>query len=101
MNRTERENDPSESFDGGYHLFAQQKHAERVAKTPDRVRYAIQQLEAHGIEYVLKNSATGHFHCRRKSDDRLFQFWAGTGKIMGCDNRRGIHALIAMLDDMQ
>lgn len=100
MNRAEREANPEASFDGGYHLAAQQRHAERVAKTPDRVAYAIKQLEAHGIEYVLKNQTTGHFHCRRKSDDSLIQFWAGTGKILGFNDRRGIHALIAILDDV-
>lgn len=100
MNRAERVADPESSFDGGYHIVAQQKHAERVAKTPDRVAYAIKQLEEHGIEYKLKNPTTGHFHCRRKSDDQLIQFWAGTGKILGFDDRRGIHALVAMLNDI-
>ena len=78
----------------GYHLEAQEKHKERVSKNGDRIAYAIQQLEANNIEYVLKNSVTGHFHCRRKSDDTLIQFYAGTGKIMGRDDVRGIHALI-------
>lgn len=99
MNRTERMANPESSFDGGYHIAAQQKHAERVVKTPDRVAYAIKQFEAHNIEYLLKNPTAGHFHCRRKSDDKLFQFWAGTGKILGIDNQRGIHALVALLDD--
>lgn len=66
---------------------ARQNHKERVAKNPDRIEYAIRQLEAHNIEYVLKNDATGHFHCRRKSDDALVQFWAGTGKILGYTQR--------------
>lgn len=101
MNRAEREANPEDSFDSGYHIAAQQKHAERVAKTSDRVAYAIKQLESHGIEYVLKNPTTGHFHCRRKSDDQLIQFYAGTGKIMGVNDKRGIHALISMLDDIQ
>lgn len=101
MNRAEREDNPAESFDGGYHIIAQKNHKDRVAKMPERIQYAIQQLQAHGIEYALKNQAIGHFHCRRKSDDRLFQFWAGTGKILGYDNQRGIHALVAMLDDVQ
>ena len=98
MTRAEREAHPEESFDGGYHLFAQEKHRERVAKNPDRIAYAIQQFQNHGIEYQLKNSQTGHFHCWRKSDDRLFQFYAGTGKIQGFSNARGIHALIRMLE---
>lgn len=37
---------------------ARQNHRERVAKNPDRIEYAIRQLEAHNIEYVLKNDAT-------------------------------------------
>lgn len=32
MTRTDRESDPGESFDGGYHLYAKEKHKERVAK---------------------------------------------------------------------
>ena len=98
MNRKEREANPEESFDGGYHLYAEQMHKERVAKNPDRIEYAIKQFEKHDIEYELKNSQTGHFHCRRKSDDKLFQFYAGTGKIQGFNNVRGIHALIRMLE---
>lgn len=26
MTRTDRESDPGESFDGGYHLYAKEKH---------------------------------------------------------------------------
>ena len=76
---------------------AKEAHDERVAKNGDRIKYAIKQFEKHEIEYTLKNEQTGHFHCRRKSDDKLFQFWAGTGKILGYDDARGIHALIRML----
>ena len=78
---------------------AKENHAKRVADNPNRIQYAIQQFERHNIEYVLKNESTGHFHCRRKSDDKLFQFYAGTGKIMDIDDKRGIHALIKLLDD--
>lgn len=80
---------------------AKENHAKRVADNPNRIQYAIQQFKKHNIEYVLKNETTGHFHCRRKSDDKLFQFYAGTGKIMGFENERGIHALIKMLDDVK
>ena len=102
MTRKEREEDPGSSFDGGYHLFAKEQHKARVAKTPDRVAYAIKQLEEHNIEIVLKNPAIGHFHCRSKKDDRLVQFWAGTGKIYDAKapklDKRGIHALIRYLE---
>lgn len=77
---------------------AKQVHSERVAKNLDRIAYAIQQFEAHSIEYQLKNEQTGHFHCWRKSDDKLFQFYAGTGKIQGFTQVRGIHSLIQMLE---
>lgn len=86
-----------EDFEG-IKIHAKTVHDERVAKNPDRIAYAIQQFESHGIEYALKNEQTGHFHCRRKSDDKLFQFYAGTGKIMGEKNRRGIHTLIRLLE---
>ncbi len=102
MTRKEREANPGESFDGGYHLYAKEQHKKRVAKNSDRIAYAIKQFEANDIEHVLKNKQTGHFHCRRKSDDELFQFWAGTGKILGYDELRGIHSLIKLLlDDAQ
>lgn len=98
MNRKDREENPAESFDGGYHLYAEEKHKDRVAKNPTRIEYAIKQFDDHNIEYELKNAQTGHFHCRRKSDDKLFQFYAGTGKIQGYSNIRGIHALIKILE---
>lgn len=79
--------------------YAKANHDARVAKNPDRIAYAISEFEKHGIEYVLKNETTGHFHCRRKSDDKLFQFYAGTGKIQGFSKIRGIHALCRLLDD--
>lgn len=77
--------------------YLKDKHDERVAKTPDRVDYAISLFEKHGIKYELKNPGIGHFHCWRKSDGKLFEFWAGTGKIKGFNNR-GIHFLINQLN---
>ena len=65
----------------------------------DRIEYAKQQLEAHNIEYCVVNEQTGHFHCHRKSDDKLFQFYATTGTIQG-NASKGIHSLITILDDM-
>lgn len=86
----------AEDFEG-IKLHCKKMHNERVAKNPERIAYAIKQFEAHGVEYSLKNEITGHFHCRRKSDDKLFQFYAGTGKIQGIENKRGIHTLIKIL----
>lgn len=95
--RKERETDDALTFDGGYHLYAKEKHKERVAKTPQRVKYAVERLKENGIDFEVKNEYTGHFHCWRKSDNKLFQFFAGTGKIMGYDRIRGIHSLIRLL----
>lgn len=72
---------------------------ERVVKNLSRIQYAIQQFEKNNIEYVLKNEKTGHFHCRRKSDDELFQFYANTGKIVGYKDEKGIHRLIKLLEE--
>lgn len=65
----------------------------------NRIEFAKQQLEAHNIEYRVVNEQTGHLHCWRKSDDKLFQFYATTGTIQGKASK-GIHSLIAILDDM-
>ena len=76
---------------------ALKEYAHREPPNDLRIAYAIHNLEAHGIEYQLKNRQTGHFHCWRKSDDKLFQFYAGTGKIQGLQTR-GIHSLIKILE---
>lgn len=88
---------PRDEFWDALKEHAHRNHQERVSKNPDRITYAIQQFEAHGIEYQLKNRQTGHFHCWRKSDGQLFQFYAGTGKIQGLQIR-GIHNLIKILE---
>ena len=77
---------------------AKETHKKRVAKTPDRIAYVIEQFEKNGIEYSLKSKENGHFHCKRKSDGKLFQFWASTGKILGYEGARGIRALIRLLN---
>jgi len=64
----------------------------------ERLQFATEQLAKHNIEYNVKNDTSGHLHCRRKSDDKLMQFWAGTGKIMGHEER-GIHNLITLLTE--
>ena len=71
-------------------------HKERVDKTSERIKYAEEQFEKHGIKYVLKNPSTGHFHCWKK-DGTLIQFYAGTGKIQGHNNIRGIEACIKLI----
>ena len=100
MDKKSREEDPMETFDMGYHLYAKEKHKKRVSDNPRRIAYAIEQFEKNGIEYILKNEKTGHFHCWRPSDYKLFQFYAGTGKIMGLE-KRGIVNLIRVLKEKE
>lgn len=71
----------------------------KVSRTLCRIEYAIKQFEKNEIEFQLKNEQTGHFHCWRKSDDKLFQFYAGTGKIQGYDSICGVHNLVKLLLD--
>lgn len=79
-----------------YNMF-KVEHDERVTKTPDRISYAMERLAENDITCEVKNEETGHIHAWRKSDDRLFQFWAGTGKIMN-RKERGIDNLIDILN---
>ena len=60
--------------------MAKFNHQERVAKTSDRIEYAMKRFEDEGIKYNLKSRSIGHFHIW-DSQGNLFQFWAGTGKI--------------------
>ena len=64
----------------------------------ERLQFAVAQLEKHNIEFGIKNEQSGHIHCRRKHDDKLVQFWAGTGRIMGHEEL-GIHNLIKLLTE--
>lgn len=98
MNRREREANPEDTFDGGYHLYAEELHRQRVAQNPARIQNAIHRFEAAGIRFQLKNQQTGHFHCWRKSDGKLYQFYASTGKIQGHNRARGIDAMIKILE---
>nr|WP_024835483.1 hypothetical protein [Clostridium sp. 12(A)] len=77
--------------------MSKENHRERMAKTPERIEYCIKQFEDNGIEYNLLNKEIGHFHCHRKSDGKLYQFWAGTGKIRGLESVRGIKELMRIL----
>jgi hypothetical protein len=89
-----------EDFEG-IAAHAKEVHARRVADNPRRVRFAIDLFDEHCIRYELKNETTGHFHCWRKKDGKLFQFYAGTGKIQGEPNKRGIRALIKILTEKE
>ena len=67
-------------------------------KSQERLKYATEQLEKAGIEFYVKNKETGHLNCYSWSDDKPIQFWAGSGKIAGFEER-GIHSLIRLITD--
>lgn len=73
--------------------FAKENHDERVAKTPQRLKYATEQLERNGISYKICNETTGQINCYFL-DGTTLTFYAGTGKIKGYKTQRGIKAFI-------
>ena len=82
MTREEREANPEESFDGGYHLYAKEKHKERVAKNSDRIAYAIKQFELNNIEFTLKMSKAGIFIVEENLMINCFSFGLEQGKFL-------------------
>lgn len=70
-------------------------HRQRVAKNPDRLEYAIEQLENNAIFYKVCNKQTGQINCVL-DDGSIITFYAGTGKIQGHTRIRGIHALVRL-----
>lgn len=77
---------------------------DKIERNRQRSNYAIKQFKKNQITFALKNESTGHFHTYRKYDKQLFQFWAGTGKIVGpipksVNNDRGIETLIRILNE--
>ena len=77
----------AEDFEG-IKILAKQNHQNRVSKTPERLEYAITQLEKHKLEYRVCNQATGQINVRT-ANGKTFTFYAGTGKILK-HNERGI-----------
>lgn len=94
MNRKEREENPIESFDGGYHLYAEEKHRERVAKNPKRLEYAKKVLTENGITFKVCNEATAQINCY--VNGKVLTFYAGTGKIQGHSSIRGINSFVRL-----
>lgn len=81
-----------EDFEGLRRL-AKANHGARVAKTPQRLKYATEQLERNCISYKICNNTLGQINCYFLNGTVL-TFYAGTGKIKGRENQRGIKAFI-------
>ena len=59
---------------------------------------AIVAFEEHGIESILRNPRNAHFHCFRKRDLALFEYYASTGTITG-QKVKGLRALLNILTE--
>lgn len=61
----------------------------------DRIR-----IKRHekGLTQKQLGELSGIHEVQIRKDDKLFQFYAGTGKIQGFTQVRGIHSLIQMLE---
>ena len=81
-----------EDFEGLRQL-AKANHDARVAKTPQRLKYAAEQLNQNDITYKVCNETTGQINCYF-ANGTVLTFYAGTGKIKGYERQRGIKAFI-------
>ena len=73
----------------------------RAEVMESRIAFATKILDERGIEYIVKDKVTGHMQVWRKSDDKMFNFWAGKGTIESKNNpKRGIHNLAQICDDI-
>lgn len=83
----------AEDFEGIKRL-AKANHASRIAKNPQRLRYAAEQLDRTGITFKVCNETTGQINCKFANGTTL-TFYAGTGKIKGYE-QRGIKNFIKL-----
>ena len=69
-------------------------HKQRVAENPKRLEYAVKLLKENGIAFKVCNEQTAQINCF--ANGRILTFYAGTGKIQGYKNLRGIHNLVKL-----
>lgn len=72
-----------------------EKRQERIAKNPQRLEYAENILKRNGIEYRVCNRTTTQINAYTASG-KIHTFYAGTGKIRGYNNARGIHTFLRL-----
>ena len=70
-------------------------HKQRVAKNPQRLEYAKKLLSENGITFKVCNEQTGQINCYF-ANGTIYTFYAGTGKIQGYKNLRGIHNFVRL-----
>ena len=82
--------DMGEYFEGYKEL-----HKQRVAQNPKRLEYAVKLLKENGITFKVCNEQTAQINCYF-ANGKCLTFYAGTGKIMGYKNLRGIHNFVRL-----
>lgn len=80
-------------------------HKQRVAENPQRLEFAVKTLRENGITFKVCNETTGQINCYF-ANGKCLTFYAGTGKIQGYKNLRGIHNFVRLCkgqknDDIQ
>ena len=72
-----------------------QMHKERVAKNPQRLAYAVQKLTENGITFRVCDERSAQINAYF-ANGKCLTFYAGTGKIQGYKNLRGIDNFIKL-----
>lgn len=70
-------------------------HKQRVAENPQRLEFAVNLLKENGITFKVCNETTGQINCYF-ANGKCLTFYAGTGKIQGYKNLRGIHNFVRL-----
>ena len=83
-----------EDFDA-LRRYAKEQHDQRVAKNPQRLEYAKKVLTENGITFKVCNEMTAQINCYF-ANGKVLTFYAGTGKIPGHSNLRGINSFVRL-----
>ena len=70
-------------------------HKQRVAQNPQRLQYAVKLLKENKITFKVCNEQTAQINCYI-ANGKCLTFYAGTGKIQGYKNLRGIHNFLKL-----
>lgn len=70
-------------------------HKQRVAQNPKRLEYAVKLLKDNDIKFKVCNEQTAQINCYF-ANGKCLTFYAGTGKIQGYKNLRGIHNFLRL-----
>jgi hypothetical protein len=75
--------------------YAREQHDKRVAKNPQRLEYAKRVLTENGITFKVCNEVTTQINCYF-ANGKVLTFYAGTGKIQGHSQLRGINSFVRL-----